>query len=311
MASTDFMDSDRTIAVIRYPSLVQWLADRLVRVELENIAIAGSDAIPLPLFSQSDRQFGTFASPFPLQWSKRGDHSAQTIGAAIVRSLTCQTRDSDFAPALWMHPEGWLYVSFGPQDLAKWLQTLVGAAPELWLPARAEEGSRKMESGISRDPVLFELQYAHARCCSLLRLARQEKCLPLDDIGDLGDPSCWQTPTGELLLQAKPEQALLRALMQFPQSLSPQKAIYGNRLLKVLGSETRLEWSLPQKHLRKQAWVWSQLFCDFYRECRLFGDVRETSPALARSRFALIAIVRKVLAFVLEDVLQLDAPAEL
>jgi DALR anticodon binding domain len=308
----DSTHSDKAIADIQYPSLVQWLADQLARADLENMAIAQADILPLPLFSQSEHQFGTFASPLPLQWSKRGENSdAQAIGNAIIQALTSQTPNLEFFPKLSMHPNGWLYASFGAEDLAKWLQTLIGATPELRLPAQAEKSSQEIDSKISCEPVLFNLQYSHARCCSLLRLARQEKFLRLDDTGNPYDSLGWQTPTGELLLQTKSEQALLRILMQFPQSLSPQKMIYGCRFSGLPGAQTRLEWSLPQKHLYKQAILWSQLFGDFYGECRLFGDIQQTSPALAHARFALVAIVKKVLAFVLEDMLRTKAPTQL
>jgi DALR anticodon binding domain len=305
------MHPDKAIAAIRYPSLVQWLADRLVRANLESIAIAQADIIPLPLFSQSAHQLGTFASPLPLKGAKRGDNvGVQTLGTAMIQALH-PTQDATFGPEFWMHPNGWFYVSFGAEDLAKWLQTLIGATPELWVSAQAEVGSQKIESGISNEPILFDLQYAHARCCSLLRLAQQEKFLKLDDAGIPCGHAIWQAATGELLLQTKSERALLRMLMEFPQSLSPQKFIYGCRLSRWPSSETRLEWSLPPKHLTQQAMLWSQLFFDFYRECRLFGEVQQSLPELARARFALIAIVKKVLAFLLEEMLRVKAPRSL
>ncbi len=310
------MDSthpEKAIAAIQYPSLVQWLANQLARADLQNSATAQSDIIPLPLFSQSEHQLGTFASPLPLQWSKRGENSAaQTLGTEMVQVLTSQIQNLEFSPKFSMHPNGWLYISFGAEDLAKWLQTLIGETPELRLPAQAEKKiSPKMDSGISSEPVLFDLQYAHARCCSLLRLAQQERFLRLDDTGNPCGHVRWQTTTGELLLQTKSEQALLRMLMQFPQPLSPQKVIYGCRFSKLPGAETRLEWSVPQKHLHKQAILWSQLFGDFYRECRLFGEIQQTLPELTHSRFALIAMVKKVLAFLLEDMLLVKAPGSL
>jgi hypothetical protein len=304
------MHPDKSIAVIRYPSLVQWLANRLAKANLENIAIAQADIIPLPLFSQSEHQLGTFASPLPLKGAKRGaDTAAQTLGTAMIQALR-QTQDARFAPEFWMHPQGWLYVSFGAADLAKWLQSLIGVTPELWVPNQAAQ-VLPIDSGISDEPVLFDLQYAHARCCSLLRLAQQEKFLPLEDAGKAWGQVGWQSATGELLLQTKSEQALLRMLMQFPQSLSPQKAIYGCRLSKSPGSETRLEWSVPKKHLHKQAALWSRLCFDFDRECRLFGEIQQSAPVLAQARFALIAILKNVLAFLLEEMLRVKAPRSL
>jgi hypothetical protein len=162
--------------------------------------------------------------------------------------------------------------------------------------------------------VLFGLQHAHARCCSLLNLGAQEKFLPLNDLEHYFrgcGTSLWQTDSGELRLQTKAEQALLLVLLQFPQSLSPQKVVYGCCSPTVSGLETRVIWPLPSAHLRKQAIAWTQLFSDFHRDCRLFGTLQQNTPQVALARFALIYIVKNVLRFLLEEILQVTAPLAL
>ena len=329
---------DTSVAVIQYPSLVQWLADRLggaiaahyesanlpaqsphsASTTLEPRATVPSDLMPVPLFTPSAQQFGTFSSPVLLQLSKgAGTPTAQILGEKVLQhfedQIADQTQTNELSPQLWVHPKGWLYAYFDADNLAKWLQTLMMAQPILVLeePIR---GGVDLRSPISADPVIFGLQHAHARCCSLLRLAQQERVLPPHDLEHFftdGGLALWQTDSGELRLQTQAEQGLLLALMQFPQSLSPQKMMYGCCNAAVAGAETRLSWILPQKHLSKQAMVWSQLFADFHRDCRLFGDVQRNTPQLAEARFGLVYIVKKVLAFLLEEILQETAPITL
>jgi DALR anticodon binding domain len=328
------MALDTSVAVIQYPSLVQWLADRLggaiaahhesanfptqiqhpASATLEPRATVPSDLMPLPLFTPSAQQFGTFSCTVLLQLSKgAGTATVQTLGEELLQHFVDQTLTNELKPKLWVHPKGWLYAYFDAENLAKWLQSLMMAKPILVL-GEPRRGRVDLRSPISPDPLIFGLQHAHARCCSLLRLAQQESVLPPNDLEHFFMDSrlaLWQTDSGELRLQTKAERGLLLALMQFPQSLSPQKMMYGCCNATVPGAETRVSWILPQTHLSKQAMVWSQLFADFHRDCRLFGDVQKNTPQLAEARFALIYVVKKVLAFLLEEILQGTAPITL
>jgi DALR anticodon binding domain len=311
------MQLDKNIAVIQYPSLTQWLMDRFAAAisASEPMVNVPQDFMALPLFTCSGHSLGTFSSPLLLKLSRgEGVLVAQNLGAQILQTFAQHSKPEEFNPKLWVHPEGWLYADFDSNNLAKFLQHLTTAEPTLLAVASPRQVSEISSPTISSDPVLFKLQYAHARCCSLLRLAHQEKFLPFDNLEhyfkDCGT-SLWQTDSGELRLQTKAEQALLLALLQFPQSLSPQKVAYGCCTPTVPGAETRVMWPLPPAHLRKQAMAWGQLFSNFYSDCRLFGDIQTHEPQLATARFALVLILKKVLAFVLEDILQMTAPLTL
>jgi DALR anticodon binding domain len=292
----------QTVVVIQYPSLVQWLADRMGRsIALHSAPDSASDFISLPLFSPSDRTFGTFSSPLLLQLSR----DAKTAVEAEFCQMIC--------PKLWVNPAGWLYAAFSPNDLTTWLQSLLLKKPIL-LPLEHNSESSAINPAISSDPILFYLQHAHARCHGLLYLAGQEKFLPIENLEHYFQKcgsSLWQRESGELHLQTKAERAILTALMQFPQSLSPQKFAYGCAHLEQMGNETRVLWPLSPQHLYKQAIVWTQLFSDFYRDCRLFGEVQKNTPQVVLARFALIYIVKNVLSFLLEEILQVTAPPAL
>jgi hypothetical protein len=317
---------DKPVAVIQYPSLVQWLADRVAGAiathqestlhqmsdSLGLIASVPPEFMSLPLFIPSDRSLGTFSSPLLLKLSRGEETSAaQYLGVQILQTFAQNAQAEEFNPKLWVHPEGWLYADFAANYLAQFLQNLITAEPTLLSIASTKQVLKTRSTIISSDPVLFGLQYAHARCCSLLHLGAQEKFLPPSDLEhyfrDCGT-SLWQTNSGELRLQTKAEQALLLALLQFPQSLSPQRVTYSCCAPMVSGIETRLIWPLPPAHLHKQAIAWSQLFSDFHRDCRLFGAVQKNTPQIALARFGLIYIVKNVLTFLLEEIFQVTAP---
>jgi hypothetical protein len=305
---------------------VQWLADTLVVAMLSHrlLAMASSNPnpsrqspwIPLPLFVVDPHRFGTLASPLPLklasQWkrSQTVGTSPQEMGTALMTQIARQSESPWLVPDLSLHSEGWLYARFSGLELSKWLQSLLLAPP-----FQTEPQPLRISSGASSDPVMFQLQYAHARCCSLLRLAQQENLIHLTP-GDvrlvqLESPVIWQTPTGELQFQTLAEHQLLLALMQFPHSLSPKKIIYGYSQAALPGHQTRIEWPPPKPYLQLQAQQWSHLFLNFYRDCRIFGDVRQAAPDLVTARLALVFILRRVLAFVLETALQAEAPVTL
>lgn len=312
--------------IIHYPSPVQWLADTLAAALLSNrhFAIAPLTLHPplqnpwilLPLFTVDIQQFGTFASPLPLklasQWQRSQTvvASPQEIGTALIAQMSQQTENPWLVPNLSLHPEGWLYAHFSVLELSKWLQSLL-----VVFPVRADTEPLLISSGVSSDPVIFQLQYAHARCCSLLRLAQQERPIHFSDrniqLAQWTAPVIWQTPTGELQFQTLAEHQLLLALMQFPQSLSPNKIMYGYSQAALPGHQTQLEWPPSEPYLRRQAQQWSHVFLNFYGQCRILGDVQQATPELSTARLALVFILRRVLAFVLEAALQVEAPATL
>lgn len=312
--------------IIHYPSPVQWLADNLAAAFLSNrhFAIAPptpdpslqSPWIPLPLFTVDTQRFGTFASPLPLKLASQWQRSQavvatpQDIGAALIAQISQQTESSWIVPNVSMHPKGWLYAHFSALELSKWLQSLLVATP-----MHTDVEPLMIETGVSADPVIFQLQYAHTRCCSLLRLVQQERPIHLSDcdiqLAQWTSPVIWQTITGELQFQTLAEHQLLLALMQFPQSLSPNKIMYGYSQAVLPGHQTQLEWPPSEPYLRRQAQQWSHIFLHFYDQCRILGDVQQATPELSTARLALVFILRRILAFVLEAALQVEAPVTL
>jgi arginyl-tRNA synthetase len=126
----------------------------------------------------------------------------------------------------------------------------------------------------SEDNPVYYIQYAHARICSILRLAR-ERALS----GEGGDVELLSTP---------PELSLLRKMVEFPELI------------------LRVEESLEPHHLSYFAWDLATLFHIFYRDCRVIsGDL-----GLTRARLKLVLAVKIVLAKVL-NLMGMSAPEQM
>jgi hypothetical protein len=141
------------------------------------------------------------------------------------------------------------------------------------------------------------LQYAHARCCSLLRLGHREGLI------QLLDPTCsqsgwqWQTPASLTWLDGEDKFLLAEAserhlTLQF---LAVADAIDSNR-----GANwRRLAADLSEAVLAVEG-------C-----CRILGEIRQKSPELCQCRLKLLALSQLLLQVLLEEKLGMAAPRKL
>jgi arginyl-tRNA synthetase len=154
--------------------------------------------------------------------------------------------------------------------------------------ARWYFGSRATTTGIDLDielakkqsaenPVYY-VQYAHARCSSILRRASEAELAP-----DAGD--------GARLLLHPAEQALIRRLLAMPEVVAD-------------AAERRETHELTHYILEV-----AQLFSAFYRDCRVLPDEPAEIP-LSRARLALTDASRQVLANAL-GLLGISAPVSM
>ncbi len=303
-------------AVIHHVSPTQWLSDRLATAVYELGYAPAQTWIQLPALVLDSNHLGRVATPLPLQLATRSPTrpiaSAEEVGQALIEQLN-QLPSSWLAPRYWMHPRGWLYAEFSSDSLAQWLQALLAHAPRLEIRDSSTAPSILVK-GISSNPDLFELQYAHARCCSLLHLGHQARLIQLADQHSfsltLPNPIPWLTTQGELRFQTESEQKLLRSLMQFPQSLCVSKTVYGRLHSPEPGCQTVVPWPLNNRTIQRHR-TWSQLFESFYRECGVLGTAQTKKPELAQARFASLILLKNLLKFWLNSVLQIDAPTQL
>ncbi|WP_366837609.1 DALR anticodon-binding domain-containing protein [Nostoc sp. LPT] len=149
---------------------------------------------------------------------------------------------------------------------------------------------------------LFAVEYAHARCCSLVLLAHREGLIKLREPVPNTSPAFWDVifPNplpwlncdGTLRLNHPDERRLIGELIQVVDNIECPD---------VSGS---VKWEKVALNL-------SQAFEKFWSNCRIWGEVKITSPELAQARLGLLMATQSVLKFVLEENLGVFAPLEL
>lgn len=231
---------------------------------------------------------------------------------------------------------GWINFRLSEQSLATWLQHLIQLSPlqsnqvdysSLKVQARGGVGNRtfskqerklahcssdgldiahqgQLDKSLKDVANLFPVQYAHARCCSLLRLAHRQGLIQLRDLD-------FNTPSGQLV-QPNP----------IPWLNDDQGAHTGQiRLRLVHPAERRLIAQMldvsdiisdqGQLSCLKLASALSNAFESFYSSCRIWGEVKTQTPKLAQARLGLVAIIQRLLRSLLQEKLGVPAPVEL
>lgn len=181
---------------------------------------------------------------------------------------------------------GWLEFRLTDSSLAVWLQNLISPNCLKLIKNRAKN-----------TPNCFSVQYAHARCCSILTLAAQQGFIILED-GQLIEPNPIPWLQEQTEVTGMPKQlclvhpaekrliALVLDILEYPEKLEPRQAL-------------KLAISLSQ------AWA------EFFKHCRIWGEVKTQTPKLAQARLGLVVVTQGLLRSLLEDCLGVCAPVEL
>ena len=203
---------------------------------------------------------------------------------------------------------GWIHFRLNEGSLAIWLQGLIqmplsvhpGDDSSLKLQKTEVKGDERLTD--TRN--YFPMQYAHARCCSLLRLAHRQGLITLQDL-DFNtldwqliepNPIPWLNDNREadteqvvLRLQHPAERRLITQILDLPDSISNLDRLRAIKLTSTL----------------------SKAFEGFYSSCRIWGEVKTQTPKLAQARLGLVEVTRGLLRSLLQDQLGIPAPVEL
>ncbi|MEB3341344.1 DALR anticodon-binding domain-containing protein [Okeania sp.] len=158
--------------------------------------------------------------------------------------------------------------------------------------------------GLSKSRVnLFPIQYSHARCCSLLRMGERDGLITLmlttpenySQYWLIQTPKAipWQKINGELQFLHHAEYELIAEIA------STLDCIYCVSITKK-----SINWVKVANSL-------SNAFQTFYRQCRIWGEVKVETPELAKARLGLVLVTQSLLRFLLEEKLDTEAPLEL
>lgn len=191
-------------------------------------------------------------------------------------------------------PPGWLHLEVTEPTIAAWLQRLV-SSPQLQNTSKG-----KHQFTLNDTSRLFVVQYAHARCCSLLQMAHREELITLEALGTscavffavAPDPIPWLN-YDQIRCCHPVERALIAQLVR---TLDNLYCPYNSR--------QPINWE-------KAALSLSQAFQSFYSCCRIWGEVKIQTLELAQVRLGLIMATQVVLRLLLQDKLGVSAPLEL
>ncbi len=297
------------LPVSKYTSIKQLLYSYLIKslsidtYNPENICIKGEK---IPLYKGRDGNRFFYTSSVSLRLSKSQNRNAMELASAIASDLSGISED---VFSIQIVPPGWIHFELTHSTLATWLQSLVVGSSG----GAGEQGSRGAEETINAQcpmphapyPIpnsLFAVQYAHARCCSLVLLAHREGLIKLKEPVPNTSPAFWDVISpnplpwlncdGTLQLNHPDERRLIGELIQVVDTIECPD---------VSGS---VKWEKVALNL-------SQAFEKFWSNCRIWGEVKITSPELAQARLGLLMATQSVLKFVLEENLGVFAPLEL
>ncbi len=203
---------------------------------------------------------------------------------------------------------GFLQFKLTELKLANWLQCL----PFLLLPL-TNLPPPKYSSPLKNKSNLFAVQYAHARCYSLMQLSQVEGLIALEEIAlnkiksifpdriapqesslliaNYPQPFPWLNCAQQLQFEHRAEYALIIQLVKTVDDL-------------CCSTQSNIDYWV------KTATNLSQAFADFYRHCRIFGETNAQMPKLAQARLGLVLATYAVLKLLLQR-LGVFAPQEL
>lgn len=187
-------------------------------------------------------------------------------------------------------PPGWIYLQITEAAIAAWLQYIILVPPQL----QTQENHQLTQITISD---LFAVQYAHARCCSLLQMAHREKLITLKESADPSSKTFVIAPDLPWLNGDRYHHVAERTLI--------------SQLIGILDDFYYSDTSHKLHYWEKAALNLSQAFQVFYSSCLIWGEVKIQTPQLAQARLRLVMATQSVLRLLLQDKLGAEAPYEL
>jgi hypothetical protein len=200
----------------------------------------------------------------------------------------------------WYNDAGYLYFQLTPASIERWLNYL----DRLPLFDLAVPTPHPHDPGRSGSRLAIAI-YAHARCCSLLKLADRERIISIGADWHI-DPPDWLLSCREdrqlaglaSIFDPPVERQLIQSLMAVVDAIyiyrssslpTPTANSGSHRCPRGTPNWSKLTIDLAQ------SWL------EFYRDCRIFGEIKLQNPHLAIARCGLTAIVRRYLQILLES----------
>ncbi|QIR41423.1 glutamate acetyltransferase [Tolypothrix sp. PCC 7910] len=260
-----------------------------------------------PLYKGRDDKKILYISGVALKLEKSQNQKSLDIAQAIAANLA--EFDGDVF-RIQIVPPGWIHFELTHPALAAWLQSL----------AMGIFSERKIASDkhlpINNSGSLFAVQYAHARCYSLLQQAYREGLIKLQEVLLDTDKNIDLQKTS--LSNSAPAYLSVSCPTLIPWLDSEQKLRLNHSAeIRLIGELVQVVDDLECHPVNstvnwpKAALNLSQAWENFWRECRIWGKVKTASPELAQARLGLLMVAQSVFRLLLEEKLGLFAPREL
>ncbi len=274
----------------------------------------GADEIKaqmIPLYQVKDKTQVIYVSPFTLKWSKSSLGSSTDTALAIAKRL-CELinpseDDNQQLFTIKVDSPGSINIQLADLTIAIWLQNLTKILPLI----EQEKVSFRLVNSLKKTTAfsvgssssVFSAQYAHARCCSLLRLAHRERIIVLEEPDPETTPIYWKTIAPQPIPWLNRNN---RLRLVDPAERNLIYDFFG--VLDILYCLDRQKNPISGATLANTI---CQSFEQFYRQCRIWGEVKTDEVDLARARLGLVAIAQALLRLFLVDFLGVSAPLEL
>jgi arginyl-tRNA synthetase len=224
-----------------------------------------------------------YISGIALQLAKAYQLDASVIASQIVSHFL---RNCDAYFRVKVVESAWIHVQVADSLVADCFQGVIEGT---------EERACVLPFSISlAADSLFSVQYAHARCCSLLKLGQREGLIQINQ--QLRIPWLVDHQMGDGEPKFRLTDLVSRRLI--------------GELVTALDDFAYLDRT-DMRHWQKTAISISKAFEDFWRNCRIWGEVKMDSPELAVARLGLVLVTQVVLQFLLEEKLGISALQEL
>jgi arginyl-tRNA synthetase len=247
----------------------------------------------IPLNRAKNNTRVLYVSAIALKLAKNWQQTPQAIATQLVEILK-PLCSGDFV--VEVAPSGIVQFELTDVALAVWLQRL--AQTPLPFP------ESRILSVVSADR-LFPIQYSHARCCSLLRMANRDRIISIVECDRPATPQIWSLIAPNPIPWLDDEK--LRLVHPAEYNLISQLLTALDSLAFVFG-ECNDERAIDYFKLANSL---SEAFQTFYSQCRIWGEVKIETPKLAQARLGLVLATQSLLRFMLEELLNAVAPLEL
>jgi hypothetical protein len=241
-----------------------------------------------------------YTSPIALVLANYLLLSPVIIAENLVKLLTLNQNNSLSELSLQLEieitPSGWLNFYLDSASLTNWLKQAVFFLATQPPVAVNVNQANSTDIQLKEFSNLMPLQYAHARCCSLLRLGARAKLITLKD--DCFTNTTWQLEYPQSISWLD-EQQNFCLIQESEYDLLRQLLIVTDAFAEKPDSWIKLAFGLT---------IASEIF---QAECRFLGEVKQQTPQIAIARLGLIALVQYWLQQILVEKLDVIAPSSL